>query len=74
MIKVGLNIGNSKISCSVLETKEDKNFKVLSCVSYPSKTLKKNLITNFDELLSEIKILINESERKSQTKIKNPQC
>ncbi len=69
MIKVGLNIGNSKISCAVLEVKENKNFKLLSCESYPSKNLKKNLITNFDELLNEIKLLIDESEKKSQTKI-----
>ena len=41
MIKVGLNIGNSKISCAVLERKENKKFKLLSCESYPSKILKK---------------------------------
>ena len=69
MIKVGLNIGNSKISCAVLEIKDEKNIKLLSCESYPSKILKKNIITNFDELLIEIKSLINESEKKSQTKI-----
>ena len=69
MIKVGLNIGNSKISCAVLEAKENQDFKLLSCESYPTKTLKKNLITNFDELLNEIKFLIDESEKKSQTKI-----
>ena len=39
MIKVGLNIGNSKISCAVLEAKENQDFKLLSCESYPSKTL-----------------------------------
>ncbi len=69
MIKVGLNIGNSKISCAVLEAKENQDFKLLSCESYPTKTLKKNLITNFDELLNEIKFLIDESEKKSQTEI-----
>ena len=69
MIKVGLNIGNSKISCAVLEIKDNKNIKLLSCESYPSKIIKKNIITNFDELLIEIKSLINESEKKSQTKI-----
>jgi len=69
MIKVGLNIGNSKISCAVVEIKDNKNIKLLSCESYPSKILKKNIITNFEELLSEIKSLINESEKKSQTKI-----
>jgi len=69
MIKVGLNIGNSKISCAVVEIKENKNTKLLSFQSYPSKVLKKNIITNFEELLTEVKSLINESEKKSQTKI-----
>ena len=36
MIKVGLNIGNSKISCFVTEIKEDKNTKILSAESFPS--------------------------------------
>ena len=69
MIKVGLNIGNSKISCAVIEIKDNNNIKLLSCESYPSKILKKNIITNFDELISEIRSLINESEKKSHTKI-----
>tara|TARA_Y100001970_G_scaffold279986_1_gene388217 strand:+ start:4386 stop:5606 length:1221 start_codon:yes stop_codon:yes gene_type:complete len=69
MIKVGLNIGNSKLSCAVFEVKESHKYKLLSCESYPSQIIKKNLITNFDQLLHEIKNLINESEKKSQTKI-----
>jgi len=69
MIKAGLNIGNSKISCFVTEIKEDKNTKILSAVSFPSNILKKNIITNFDNLSYEIKNLILESEKKSQTKI-----
>ena len=44
MIKVGLNIGNSKISCAVLEVKENKDFKLLSCESYPTKTIKNQWI------------------------------
>ena len=69
MIKVGLNIGNSKISCIVAEIKKNKNIKLLSTESYPSNVLKKNIITNFDNLLNDIKVLISESEKKSQTKI-----
>jgi cell division protein FtsA len=69
MIKVGLNIGNSKISCVVAEIKDNKNVTLLSCESYPSKVIKKNIITNFDELSNDIKILIADSEKKSQTKI-----
>jgi cell division protein FtsA len=69
MIKVGLNIGNSKISCAVAEITEDKHIKLLSCNSYPSNILKKNIVTNFDELSNDIKDLITESEKQSQTKI-----
>ena len=69
MIKVGLNIGNSKISCAVVEIKEDKSIKLLSCKSYPSSIIKKNIITNFDELSNDIKTLIAEAEKQSQTKI-----
>ena len=69
MIKVGLNIGNSKISCAVVEIKENKKIKLLSCESYPSNVVKKNIVTNFKDLSNDIKILITESEKKSQTKI-----
>ena len=69
MIKVGLNIGNSKLSCVVSEVKEDKIIKLLSWKSYSSNVLKKNIVTNFDELSDDIKTLISESEKQSQTKI-----
>ena len=69
MIKVGLNIGNSTISCAVVEIKENKKIKLLSCESYPSNVLKKNIVTNFEDLSNDIKILITESEKKSQKKI-----
>ena len=69
MIKVGLNIGNSKISCAVVEIKENKKIKLLSCESYPSNVVKKNIVTNFKDLSNDIKILITESVKKSQTKI-----
>ena len=69
MIKVGLNIGNSKISCAVSEIIENKKIKLLSFQSLQSNTLKKNIITNFGDLSNDIKSLIYESEKKSQTKI-----
>ena len=47
MIKVGLNIGNSKISCAVIEIKDNNNIKLLSCESYPSKIIKKILLLIF---------------------------
>ena len=69
MIKVGLNIGNSKISCAVSEIRDNKKIKLLSLESFPSNILKKNIITDFENFSNEIKILLAESEKKSQTKI-----
>ena len=69
MIKVGVNIGNSKISCAVAEIKDDAKTKILSCKSYSSTILKKNIITNFEELANDIKSLITEAEKQSQTTI-----
>ena len=69
MIKVGLNIDNSKISCAVSEIVKDKNIKLLSYQSIQSNILKKNIITDFEQLSHDIKSLILESEKTSQTKI-----
>ena len=69
MIKVGLNIGNSKISCAVSEIEKNKKIKLLSFQSFQSNIIKKNIITNFEDLSNDIKSLISESEKKSQTKI-----
>jgi len=69
MIKVGLNIGNSKISCAVSEIEKNKKIKLLSFQSLQTDIVKKNVITNFEELSYDIKSLISESEKKSQTKI-----
>tara|TARA_Y100001970_G_scaffold6328_1_gene7207 strand:+ start:23705 stop:24925 length:1221 start_codon:yes stop_codon:yes gene_type:complete len=69
MIKVGLNIGNSKISCAVSEIKNNKKVKLLSYHHISSNLLKKNIITNFENLANDVKTLLLESEKKSQTKI-----
>ena len=69
MIKAGLNIGNSKISCIVCDFKSSEKIKVLSLISESTKDVKKNIIINYENLFSEIKNLINESEKNSQTKL-----
>ena len=71
MIKVGLNIGNSKISCAVSEIEKNKKTKLLSFQNLQTNIIKKNIITNFEEISNDIKSLISESEKKSQTKIKS---
>ena len=69
MIKAGLNIGNSKISCVVSDYKNSQSIKVLSLISIPSTEIKKNIIINYSNLLEEIKKLIFDSEKNSQTKL-----
>jgi len=69
MIKAGLNIGNSKISCIVCDYKNFKNIRVLSLISIPSTEIKKNIILNFSNLFEETKKLILDSEKNSQTKL-----
>ena len=43
MIKVGLNIGNSKISCAVSEIEKNKKIKLLSFQSFQTNIIKKIL-------------------------------
>ena len=69
MIKAGLDIGNSKISCVVAEYKNSENINILSIASIPIINVKKNIILNFENLLEQIKSLIVETEKKSQTKL-----
>ena len=69
MIKAGLDVGNNKISCVVADYKGSENTKILSIKSTPSTNLKKNVIVNYDSLLNQIKTLITETEKESQTKI-----
>ncbi len=69
MIKAGLDIGNSKISCIVADYKNSENIKILSLLSIPTTNIKKNIILNYENLLEQIKSLIYEVEKQSQTKL-----
>ena len=69
MIKAGLDIGNSKISCVVADYKNSENIKVLSLLSVPSANIKKNVVLNYDNIFEQIKQLILETEKESQTKL-----
>ena len=69
MIKAGLDIGNSKISCVIADYKNNKNIKILSIASVPNNNIKKNIILNFENLHDQIKSLVIEAEKQSQTKL-----
>ena len=69
MIKAGLDIGNSKISCVIADYKNTENINILSIVSVPNNNIKKNIILNFENLHDQIKSLVIEAEKQSQTKL-----
>ncbi len=69
MIKAGIDIGNSKISCVVADYKDEQNINILSLASRPTTNIKKNVILNYQGLLDQIESLIIEIEKQSQTKL-----
>ncbi len=69
MIKAGLNIGNSKISCVVANFKKNNDINILSLLSLPTTNLKKNVVLNYENLYEEIQKLIIDTEKNSQTKL-----
>ncbi len=69
MIKAGLDIGNSKISCVIADYKNTENINILSIASVPNINIKKNIILNFENLYDQIKSLVIEAEKQSQTKL-----
>ncbi len=50
MIKAGLDIGNSKLSCVVADYKNSENLSILSIKSIPTINIKKNIILDYNKL------------------------
>ncbi len=71
MIKVGINIGHSKISSIVGNVKSNKPLEILSLISRPSYYLKKGIVTNPLAIKDDINLLIKDSAKESQTEISN---
>ena len=69
MIKACLDIGNSKISFVIADYKNIENINILSIASIPNSNIKKNIILNFKNLHDQIKSLVIEAEKQSQTKL-----
>ena len=69
MIKAGLDIGNSKISCVIADYKNTENINILSISSIPNNNIKKNIILNFENLHDQIKSIVIDAEKQSQTKL-----
>mgnify|MGYP001499967292 CR=1 FL=1 len=47
MIKAGLDIGNSKISCVIADYKNNEKINILSIVSVPNNNIKKKYYFEF---------------------------
>ena len=71
MIKVGLDIGNSKISLIVCDKKNNNSIKVLSFVVNPIKNVKKNFLDDIDVVKEQISKTIIQAQKESQTEIKS---
>ena len=71
MIKVGIDIGNSKISSIVCDIKTDGSKKILSFISNPNTYVNKSMVTNLVSLKDEIHKTISEAAKESQTDIKS---
>ena len=69
MIRVGLDIGNSKITCAVCDIRNNNSKKILSFVNYPTNSIKKSIITDLEKIKNEIKEIILEASKESQTEI-----
>ena len=71
MIKVGIDIGNSKISLIVCDIKSDGSKKVSYFVSNPTNNVTKSSLHDFVSIKEEVKKTISEAEKESQTEIKS---
>ena len=71
MIRVGIDIGNSKISCIVCDIVNNKKPKVLSFVSLPTMNVYKSTFINFHLIKEEVKELLEQAAKESQTEIKS---
>ena len=69
MIKVGVDIGNSKISCIVCDVRKDGLKKILSFVSNPTTNIKKSTITSIEKIKNEINEIIVQAAHESETEI-----
>ena len=71
MIKVGIDIGNSKISCVVCDLKKKQEPKIMSFISYPTSNVNKSVLINFELIKEEVKIVLEKAAKESQTEIKS---
>ena len=69
MIGVGLDLGNSKISCIVYDINSKDKVKLLSLITRPTNSIKKSLIDNISKVKTEVEDIISQAAKESQTEI-----
>ena len=69
MISVGLDLGNSKISCIVCDINSKNQVKFLTFVTRPTNSIKKSVITDISKIKTDIKEIILQVAKESQTEI-----
>jgi cell division protein FtsA len=69
MITVGVDLGNSKISCVVCDKKKDGKIQILSFVTRSTNNIKKSIITNLTKVNEEVQEIINQAANESHTEI-----
>ena len=69
MISVGLDLGNSKISCIVCDINSKNQVKLLTFVTKPTNSIKKSVITDISKIKTDIKEIILQVAKESQTEI-----
>ena len=69
MISVGLDLGNSKISCVVCDINSKGKINPLSFVTRPTSSIKKSIIADISKVKTEVSDIISEVAKESQTEI-----
>ena len=71
-ITVGLDIGSETIRCAIGQLdQETKKIKLLGISSTPSAGMRRGVITNRDELIEKLELVLNNSELMANKKVTN---
>ena len=71
MISVGLDLGNSKISCIVCDINSSGKVKPLSFVSRATNNIKKSIISDISKVKNEVREIILQVSKESQIEVAN---
>ena len=68
-IYVALELGSSKIACMVGKQGNNENMEILGYGTILTKSIRKGLVIDSEKIKEEIRFVVNEAEKQSQTKI-----